>query len=76
MLVSLTGYNARGEAFETIDPAGTVNRKLADDAGRQVCMIGNFVAEALGAAGEGLGCAPGCREQAKCGLWPGLPTVP
>ena len=59
VLVSLTGYNARGEAFETIDPAGTVNRTLADDAGRQVCMIGNFVAEALGAAGEGLGCAPG-----------------
>ena len=59
VLVSLTGYNARGEAFETIDPAGTVNRTLADDTGRQVCMIGNFVAEGLGAAGEGLGCAPG-----------------
>ena len=36
-----------------------MNRTLADDTGRQVCMIGNFVAEALQGAGEGLGCAPG-----------------
>ena len=59
VLVSLIGYNECGEGFETTDPAGTVNRTLADDAGRQVCMIGNFVAEGLEAGGEGLGCAPG-----------------
>ena len=62
--------------FKTIDPAGTVNRKLADDAGRQVCMIGNFVAEALGAAGEGLGCARRAVDKRSHGLWPGLPTAP
>jgi RHS repeat-associated protein len=44
VLVSLTAYNERGEAFETTDPAGMVNRTYADDAGRTVRTIQNFVA--------------------------------
>jgi RHS repeat-associated protein len=44
VLVSLTAYNERGEAFQTTDPAGMVNRSYADDAGRTVRTIQNFVA--------------------------------
>jgi hypothetical protein len=43
VLVSQTRYNERGEAFETVDPAGMVNRTYADDAGRTVLTIQNFV---------------------------------
>ncbi|MCZ2340783.1 MAG: RHS repeat protein, partial [Bacteroidales bacterium] len=44
VLVSLTAYNARGEAFETTDPAGRVARSYSDDAGRTVRTIQNYVA--------------------------------
>jgi hypothetical protein len=43
VLVSQTRYNDRGEAFETVDPAGKVDRTYADDAGRTVRTIQNFV---------------------------------
>jgi RHS repeat-associated protein len=44
VLVSLIAYNARGEAFETVDPAGQVTRTYSDDAGRAVRTITNYVA--------------------------------
>ena len=50
ILVSRTNYNERGEAFESIDPAGKVDRSYTDDAGRTVRTIQNY-----GAATE-----PGC----------------
>ena len=55
ILVSQTGYNERGEAFETIDPSGMVGRSYADDAGRTVRTIQNYV------AGEGCFC-PGSEQ--------------
>jgi hypothetical protein len=45
ILVSRTTYNERGEAFESIDPAGKVDRTYADDAGRTLLTIQNFVAD-------------------------------
>ena len=47
VLVSLIGYNARGDGFETTDPTGMVNRTVADDAGRQVAMIQNYQQDSL-----------------------------
>ena len=44
ILVSRTNYNERGEAFESIDPAGKVDRSYSDDAGRTVRTIQNYVA--------------------------------
>jgi RHS repeat-associated protein len=44
ILVSRTAYNERGEAFESIDPAGKVDRSYSDDAGRTVRTIQNYVA--------------------------------
>jgi RHS repeat-associated protein len=44
ILVSRTNYNERGEAFESIDPAGKVDRTYSDNAGRTVRTISNFVA--------------------------------
>jgi YD repeat-containing protein len=55
ILVSQTGYNARGEAFESVDPAGKIDRTYADDAGRTVRTIQNYV------AGEGCFC-PGSEQ--------------
>lgn len=43
ILVSQTRYNERGEAFESIDPAGKVDRTYSDDAGRTVFTIQNYV---------------------------------
>ena len=42
VLVSQTRYNDRGEAFETVDPDGTVNRTTYDAAGRATETIENF----------------------------------
>ncbi|ADB18360.1 YD repeat protein [Pirellula staleyi DSM 6068] len=43
VLVSLSRYNARGEAFESVDPSGMVSHVDADDAGRTVRTIQNYV---------------------------------
>jgi hypothetical protein len=48
VLVSSTGYNARGEAFESVDPAGMVSRVEFDDAGRTIRVIQNYKPEASG----------------------------
>ena len=55
VLVSQIAYNAWGEGFQTIDPAGMVNVAITDDAGRQVAMVQNYQAEGLGDGGQGLG---------------------
>jgi RHS repeat-associated protein len=55
VLVSLIAYNARGESFETVDPAGQVSRAYSDDAGRAIRTIKNYV------VGEGCFC-PGAEE--------------
>lgn len=38
VLVSLTAYNARGEAYQTTDPKGMVTERTFDDAGRQTSV--------------------------------------
>ncbi len=43
VLVSQTHYNERGEAFETVDPAGMANRTYADHAGRTIRTVQNFI---------------------------------
>ena len=43
VLVRSTEYNARGEAYKTIDPAGREDRVLHDDAGRVIKTIENYV---------------------------------
>jgi hypothetical protein len=48
VLVTQTRYNARGEAFETVDAAGIVTHTESDDAGRVVLTIANFVPDAQG----------------------------
>jgi YD repeat-containing protein len=40
--VRLTEYNARGEANETVDPAGNVTLTTEDDAGRTIAVIQNY----------------------------------
>ena len=40
--VSLTDYNARGEAYETIDPAGNITLTTCDDEGRTIETIQNY----------------------------------
>ena len=40
--VSLTDYNARGEAWQTIDPAGNVTLTTFDDEGRTIETIQNY----------------------------------
>jgi len=42
VLVTSTEFNARAEAFKTIDPAGREDRMEFDDAGRQVKTIQNY----------------------------------
>ena len=42
VLVSSTLYNSRGEAYQAIDPAGTVTQTAFDDAGRQTELIENY----------------------------------
>ena len=42
MQVSLTDYNARGEAWETVDPAGNVTLTTFDDEGRVTETIQNY----------------------------------
>ena len=54
VLVGLVAYNARGEAFLTTDPAGTVTRSDSDDAGRQIRMIQNYQPVAPLSSGAGL----------------------
>ncbi|MGL4465388.1 MAG: RHS repeat-associated core domain-containing protein, partial [Planctomycetia bacterium] len=44
VLVTTTAYDDRGEAFQSIDPAGTEYRAGFDDAGRLVHTIDNFKA--------------------------------
>jgi hypothetical protein len=54
VLVSTTAYNERGEAFETVDQAGMVSRTYADDAGRTIRTIQNFVSsQSINAGGSG-----------------------
>jgi len=43
VLVTTTGYNAAGEAFQTITPAGREDRQFFDAAGRTVKTIQNYV---------------------------------
>ena len=43
VLVSQTRYNERGEAFESEDAAGKVDRSYSDDAGRTIQTIQNVV---------------------------------
>jgi RHS repeat-associated protein len=43
ILVTTTEFNARGEAYRTIDPAGRDDRLVFDHAGRQTKTIQNFV---------------------------------
>ncbi len=40
--VSLTDYNARNEAYQTIDPAGNVTLTTCDDEGRTIETIQNY----------------------------------
>ena len=42
-LVTLTEFNARGEAYKTTDPAGTQSRVVVDHAGRQTKTIQHYV---------------------------------
>lgn len=60
VLVSLTRYNDRGEAFETVDAAGVANRSLFDAAGRTVCTIQNYIADsACNQCGDSCSCESG-----------------
>ncbi len=43
VLVTTTGYDDAGEAFQTIDPAGREDRQFFDAAGRTVKAIQNYV---------------------------------
>jgi hypothetical protein len=43
VLVSSTGYNQRGEPFQSIDPAGKEDRTTFDDAARRIELIENYV---------------------------------
>ena len=43
VLVTTTEFNAKGEAYKTIDPAGTESRVELDAAGRQIKTIQNYV---------------------------------
>lgn len=45
ILVNQTLYNERGDAFETVDPAGMVNRTISNDAGRTARTIKNYNAQ-------------------------------
>jgi RHS repeat-associated protein len=42
VLVATTGYNARGETFQTIDAAGKVDRRAYDHAGRITEQVENY----------------------------------
>jgi RHS repeat-associated protein len=48
VLVSRTAYNDRGEAFQTIDPAGMATRRAWDDAGRPIETVQNYKATGSG----------------------------
>lgn len=43
VLVTSLAYNSRGEAYQQTDPAGTVNQRVFDDAGRQTQLTENYV---------------------------------
>ena len=43
VLVSSVVFNIRGEAFQTIDPMGTVTQQAWDDAARRIALIENYV---------------------------------
>ena len=43
VLVDSIVFNSRGEAFQTIDPAGRVDQTTFDDAGRRTELIQNFI---------------------------------
>ncbi|NBR87751.1 MAG: hypothetical protein EBS84_19395 [Proteobacteria bacterium] len=43
VLVNSTAYDDRGEAWQTVDPQGTVNQKEFDDAGRMTQQVENYV---------------------------------
>ncbi len=43
MLVRSAEYNARGEAYKIVAPAGREDRVLHDDAGRVIRTIENYV---------------------------------
>ena len=46
VLVSQTHYDIRGQAFESVDPAGSVTRQEFDDAGRTTTTFQNYVLRA------------------------------
>ncbi len=52
VLVSSVEYNARGEAYKTIDPAGSETRSETDDAGRVVRSVQNYVDGTPGPAAD------------------------
>jgi YD repeat-containing protein len=56
ILVSQTGYNEAGEAFQVIDPAGKEDRTDYDAAGRRTELIENYVSSSSGGS-SGNGCA-------------------
>jgi YD repeat-containing protein len=43
LLVGSLEYDARGQAFKTVDPAGRQTRQFFDDAGRNVKTVRNYV---------------------------------
>ncbi|HEX7449814.1 MAG TPA: RHS repeat-associated core domain-containing protein [Pirellulales bacterium] len=43
VLVDSTVINSRGEAFQAIDPAGTVKQTTFDDAGRRIELVQNYI---------------------------------
>lgn len=49
-LVSLIGYNPRGEAFKSTDPRGTVTQQTFDDAGQLIKTIENYIKEPVDSA--------------------------
>jgi YD repeat-containing protein len=57
ILVSRTGYNSAGEAFQVFDPAGKEDRTDYDAAGRRTELIENYVDSSSGGS-SGNGCAP------------------
>ncbi|MDX1969367.1 MAG: hypothetical protein SFV23_19475, partial [Planctomycetaceae bacterium] len=60
VLVSRTSYNARGEVFETTDPAGLVTHTDFDDAGRQIRTIQNYQGEPASCGEDGCCCDSIC----------------
>ncbi len=65
VLVSQVRYNDRGEAFETVDPAGKVTRVNRDHAGREIEVIDNCIPHAPREAGCAY-CIPHAPREAGC----------